>query len=237
MTSPAGFHRRIVLRSPSGTEVTAELEDDFHHFRVWIGHDGERVVTVGAEALRYPWSTCPQAKAELLALTGAPLTADTAALAALVPPRRNCTHMHDLAGLAVAHAARGRDHRRYDAVVPDRDPEGRTRAVLWRDGAEVLAWDLHRHRIAGPPPWSGRDLRAGFVAWAGANLDPDDAEAACVLRRAAAIALGRMVDLDAYERADELREVMLGACYTFSPAVIATARRVRSNRAGPPSGR
>lgn len=227
----AGTYRRVVeLTAPSPTEVAGELVDDFHHFRVWIGHDGERVVTVGAEAVRFPWTTCPQAKAELLGLVGAPLPDDATGIAALLPARRNCTHMYDLAGLALAHAAAGRSHRRYEVAVPDRDRSGRTRAVLWRDGEELLAWDLCRHEVEGPPPWAGAPLREGFIAWATANLDPDTAEAAIVLRRAVHISFGRAVDLDAFVRAAELAPTMLGTCYTFSPGIVETARRVPSNR-------
>lgn len=226
MSSDGAYHRRIDLHAPSPSEVAAELEDDFHHFRVWVGHDGERVVTVGAEALRYPWSTCPQAKAELLGLVGAPLLGDATAIADLLPARRNCTHLHDLAGLALAHAAHRRDRRRYDIVVPDRDETGCTRAVLQRDGTPLLSWDLRWHVIEGPPPWTGVSLRGGFAAWARANLDPDTAEAATVLRRAVAISLGRVVAWQAFERASDLAETMLGACYTFSPGVIEAAVRV-----------
>ncbi|MER3452550.1 MAG: hypothetical protein C4344_02370 [Acidimicrobiia bacterium] len=223
------YHRSIELTSPSPSEVAAELEDDFHHFRVWLGHDGERVVTVGAEAVRYPWTTCPGARAELLALVGVPLATDCTAIARHLPARRNCTHMYDLAGLALAHAGLRRPDRRYDIEVPDRDPDGRTRAVLLRDGVELLTWDLCWHEIEGPLPWRGAPLRRGFIAWVRANLDPEVAEAAIVLRRAVAISFGRMMDLDVYERASELGETMLGTCYTFSPELIGAALRVKGS--------
>ena len=54
MTYPSGsYRRRIRITStpaaprthgvPQTSTVTAELEDDFHHFRVTVAHDGRRV--------------------------------------------------------------------------------------------------------------------------------------------------------------------------------------------------
>src|SRR3546814_7802131 len=48
---PAGLHRIIRLHAIDG-EVRGALEDDFHHFRVLIRHDGARVTNVEATALR-----------------------------------------------------------------------------------------------------------------------------------------------------------------------------------------
>src|SRR3546814_15101952 len=54
---PAGLHRIIRLHAIDG-EVRGALEDDFHHFRVLIRHDGARVTNVEATALRQPFSRC-----------------------------------------------------------------------------------------------------------------------------------------------------------------------------------
>ncbi len=54
------YHRRIRATSSPGL-VNAELEDDFHHFRVRLQHDGEKIVEIEGDAVRYPWTTCPGA--------------------------------------------------------------------------------------------------------------------------------------------------------------------------------
>src|SRR6185312_8814867 len=60
MTHPSGSYRRRirVTASPDQAAVTAELEDDFHHFRVTVAHDGACVTGVRATGVRFPWSTC-----------------------------------------------------------------------------------------------------------------------------------------------------------------------------------
>src|SRR5690606_20541627 len=56
MGDPSGAYRRsllIVTREPG--VVVADLEDDFHRFRVVLEHDGARVTAVSGEGLRTPW--------------------------------------------------------------------------------------------------------------------------------------------------------------------------------------
>src|SRR3954453_19153948 len=99
-----------------------DMEDDFHRFGIPLHHDGELVTEVVGEGTRYPWTTCPGAVEPLRALSGAPLTTRLSALGEYAPARQNCTHLFDLTGLAVAHAARGNATTRvYDVAIPDRD--------------------------------------------------------------------------------------------------------------------
>jgi hypothetical protein len=227
MTYPSGaFRRRIRIASSSG-EATAELEDDFHHFRVTVEHDGSRVTDVRGESVRFPWSTCPMAAAQLVPLTGMPLSDRSTAVGDVISARDNCTHMFDLAGLAVAQAARPEhDPRQYDVVVPDA-VDGRRRVTLERDGVQQLAWLVDRDTILEPEPFTGQALRGGFLAWAEATLAADTAEAAIVLRRACHIAFGRLQDLDVYADASPLLPIMSGACYTFQPERAPGAMRMK----------
>jgi hypothetical protein len=190
-------------------------------------HDGERVVEVRGEGVRYPWTTCPDAVEPLRALAGAPLSTRLSALGDHAPARQNCTHLFDLAGLAIAHAARGDGGiRRYDVAIADRDGK-RTHPELWRDGERVLRWDLAGRQLLGPPPFENVSLRGGFIAWAEETLDRDTAEAASILRRACDISLGRVMDLDVFETADMLGEQVRGTCHSFQPGTIERAVRVK----------
>lgn len=226
-TSPASgeaYRRRIRLQGRDGV-VDAELVDDFHHFALRLEHDGTVVREVSARAVRYPWTTCPGATERLRALVGMPLSQRCTAVGSWARAREHCTHLFDLAGLAVAHAASGRNRREYLAVVPDR-VGGRTTPLLWRDDELVMRWEIEGTRIVAPDPFSGRSLRDAFLRWADENLDVDTAEAATVLRRACHISYGRGQDLSGIAVAAELLPAMTGMCYTFTPGIAEHGRRV-----------
>jgi hypothetical protein len=194
---------------------------------VTLRHDGQRVVDVIGDGVRYPWTTCPSAAEPLRALAGAPLSTRLSALGDYAPARQNCTHLFDLAGLTVAHAARGNGGTRtYDVTIPDRDGRN-THPELRRDGELVLQWEVAGRQLLGPAPFENIWLRGGFIAWAEETLDTDTAEAASILRRACDISIGRMMDLDLFETAEMLGEPVRGTCYSFQPGTIENAVRVK----------
>ena len=230
------YRRRIRLVAAEPGVVEAALEDDFHHFEVTLRHDGSRVTEVEGRSVRWPWSTCPGAAEPLRALAGMALSPRCLAVGGHADPRANCTHMFDLAGLAVAHAARAGavvgagapSSRQYDAEVPFGATASGGEPVtvrLWRDGELVLEWVLDGRSIAAPPMYTDAPWQGGFFRWADASLSVDDAEAAIVLRRACEIGMGRGMDLDAYDRASELGPMMAGICHTMQPGVMEVAVR------------
>ncbi|MEE9609419.1 MAG: DUF2889 domain-containing protein, partial [Myxococcota bacterium] len=167
------FRRRFLLRRTAPGRVVADMEDDFHRFRVFLEHDGRAVGGIRAEAIRYPWTQCPGATLPLKALVGMPLSLRSTAVGGHTNPRANCTHLFDLAGLAVSHAAADRERRLYDIAVPDRvgGVGGRTRAQLHRDGELILDWRVEGERIAQPPPFEGVVMRGSkFLRWAESEL-------------------------------------------------------------------
>ena len=225
--APPGYRRRIRLTSLPGTRVVADLEDDFHRFRLTMTHDGSRVVRLDGEAIRYPWSACPEASERLRALEGIPLSEKSTAVASHDDPKQNCTHLFDLTGLAMAHAARGHDRRQFDAYVPE-SVEKRTEPRLWLDGSLVLNWHTEGSRIVEPHPFAGVSMAGGFVRWAEATLAGDTLEATMVLRRAWDIARARGRDLDHMENALPLAELLPGACFTMQPDTAGRAARMKA---------
>lgn len=209
------FRRSIRLHAKAGAgdalRVRAALEDDFHHFRVELRSLGGVVSAITAQAPRHPYSLCPSAAQSLQLLVGTALTRQAHALGKAVDPREQCTHLLDLAGLAAAVAARGVRERRYDIEVPLRQG-GRTQAWLARDGVPLLCWDVLELAVTGPDPYTGFDLRQGMARWALAHLPEDEAEAALVLRRCAAISMGKGKPLDAQRHANAT-----GRCYAQQP--------------------
>jgi hypothetical protein len=224
------FRRRVRVVATADDVVEGGLEDDFHYFKVTLRHDGERVVDVDTEAIRWPWTTCPDAAVPLRALAGMSLAPRCLAVGDWTAPRRNCTHLFDLAGLAVAQAARhvagDGDRRQYDAEIPFGAQFGGEHAVrLWRDGSLVHEWTLDGRGCADPAPFSDVPWRGGFLRWADRAFPPEESEPVIVLRRACDIGAGRGMDLDSVERAAELAEHQSGICYTMQPDVVPVSLR------------
>jgi hypothetical protein len=223
------FRRQIDLRAWDEHTVVGWLEDEFHHFGVTLTHDGGRIRDLRVATPRHPWSTCAGAGVPLRALIGQPLTGRCAAAGALVDMRRNCTHLLDLASLAVAHAWSERIQRRYHGTVQalsdvvDVAARGALRATLRRDGREVLSWDLLGYAITAPETMAGRSILHGFREWTD-GLDAADAEDALVLRRVAFVSFGRRVDIERFAVAAELGQGPV--CHTFQPERSAIALRM-----------
>ena len=218
-------HRAIDIRTVSEGVVAAWLEDDFHHFGVTIVHDGELVTDVSMVTPRHPYTTCVSAARPLRELVGAPLLSRASEIGRWLDMRKQCTHIFDLAGLALAHAAAGRNHRRYQTTIDDRaivevHAEGsRTlgsgRAVLLQDGVEVMVWGIDGYEITSPEAWAGQSLKKGFrVKTESLALEP--AEHATILRRAIMVAGGRSANRDTVLLPRQNSKPAV--CHTYQPA-------------------
>jgi hypothetical protein len=220
MQSPAidhlpGFRRRFRV-TPAPDHVSSEVEDDFHCMQVTVRHDGKIARTIESDMSRAPWTTCPGAKAQLeQTFTGIALDA----FATRGEKKTNCTHLHDLALLAAAHA-KDEGPLVYDVLVSD-PIEGTRRAELRRNGTTVLNWVLLNDSIVQPAELAGLTLDK-LRPWID-GLDPALQEAARVLRWGTMVANGRTIPM---EKQSHVRQMPLGGCYTFQPRRMAEARRV-----------
>ena len=207
--------RRILLRQ-AGRQVFVSLDDDFHEMTCDLSHDDRVVTDVTAETLRIPTSACPGAAAVLRELIGVPLDIDMAVLYGDGRPRRHCTHLFDLAALAIAHAGRPATERRYEAIVPDR-VNGPVTIEVWRDGELVHAWQVRDHHIVSPTELAERPLLAGFMAWAVRQFRDDNLEAAAVLSKAYLISNGRRYQTEALAgQSIRVNGQMTGLCHSYS---------------------
>lgn len=230
------FRRRIVLDCDGGT-VRAGLEDDFHHFRVTVTMDGDRVVDIDAKTFRFPWSTCPGAVAPLRGFIGQSVSSGMLRRQDMPSPRLNCTHLHDLTLLALAQAVRGPGRRQYDVTVPPREPNGRsigpdniptwppgrTSATLARDGDLLMRFDMEGETVRAPAEAAGLDFRH-LGKWAAEKGDDDFLEAVKVFRQGFFVSSGRAVPVEIVNH-DLVRQVMSGVCYTFQPERIDQGER------------
>ncbi len=214
-----GYRRRLIV-TPYPERVSSELEDDYHCMGVTVHHDGKVATRLEAVMARAPWTTCPGAIIELRdTFTGVPLDGFIARGA----KAQNCTHLHDLALLAAAHAF-DREEMVYDILVSD-PIAGRRRAQIRRNGTPVLGWTLEGIRIAEPAHLAGLTLD-GLRPWIDSLASPEQ-EPARLLRWGSFIAHGRTIPLEKQSDASRMRP---GSCYTFQPTRMAQARRIGAIR-------
>ncbi|WP_244861109.1 DUF2889 domain-containing protein [Aromatoleum petrolei] len=218
------YRRRIRVKTDTG-EARADLEDDPHRYGVTVRHDSVRVVAVEGLALRTPWSLCASAAAALSRLEGMPLTTDFTNVYRYIDGSMQCTHMLDMAGLAIAHAARGIRLREYDFEITWSEGQEQQFATMYVDGVNFLNWTVQDTRILSPTPFAGQNLRT-MKPWIEVNFnDPDELEALMLFRRAIHISGSRSLDLDALPNAAATGHT-IGACYVFQPGVAEHALRM-----------
>jgi hypothetical protein len=206
----SGYRRRILIE-PSAGLVTAELEDDYHRMVVSLTHAEGVATKVESEMKRSPWTMCPGAMDQLAqTFTGVPL----AGFAKRGEKTANCTHLHDLALFAAAHAAETAPVA-YDILVTDA-ADGARRATLARNGAPLLDWALQGEAMGemftAPAELAGKHMSQlnEFIA----TQDRPTAEAVRILRWASIVAHGRVREMPAGMSATEFP---LGSCFNFQP--------------------
>jgi hypothetical protein len=239
------LHRRIRLVSEGGVARGA-VEDDFHHFEVRIEHDGKTVQDITGAAWRRPWAKCAGAADDAVIgkLRGVAIGTDMMRRKGLPDPLQQCTHLYEVALLAIAQAARG-EARTYDIAVPTRadrtlfpvldadgtirrNPlgvDGHTTATLARDGEAILHWTIEGETIVAPDAFAGvsqRDLSRWIVEH---HVDNDLAEAIKVLRRGLHISGGRIQPVYKIPSAAYQGSAGGAACFTFQPENASKAWR------------
>lgn len=207
-------------------EARADLEDDLHRCAVTIRHNGTCVTAIEGLPIRLPWALCPQSVEALKRLIGMPLSPHPLAVFRHTEGAQQCTHMFDLAGLAIAHAARGIPQRRYEIEAPYLKEQGARTLSLRRDGTEILHWTIEGTTLLAPAPFAGRDIKR-LTTWAETAFPDIDAyEAIALLRRAVLISKARLHDWDIFPTAADTNHGT-GACYVFQPGVQERATRMR----------
>lgn len=220
--------RRIRLENISDSFSIGELEDDFHHFRVEIHHNENKVTHIQGTTFRAPWSTCTEVNKPLQGIVGLQLSKDSISIGTYVSPTDNCTHLFDLTGLLVSHILGAERNKQYDLAITD-PVNGFQILYLWENGVALLKWEAQDSIIVAPETLEGVSLQEKFIPWAKTNFDEDIVEGAIALRRMIHISMGRGANLDQVELGTEHVDGPIGRCYTYSEKVLFRAKREKKS--------
>jgi len=225
------YRRRIRLRAEAG-QVHGELEDTNHGFRCTVFHDGNKVTDIHSAALRIPFDTCPGATEPLRKLIGLPLCEDILDIKPLTDTAANCTHLLDLALLAIRHSTRQIPEMIYDICVEDQaHDEQIASAEIYANGNLIHRWQTCNWAIISPSHLNGNVLYKGFSKWAATHFSGDQREAAFALQKGYFVAVSRRYTDNSQvgQSANDHRDVMLGVCYSYSSPQIERAKRVANS--------
>jgi hypothetical protein len=217
---PSRFVRLIGIAPQPGV-TRAIVLDPFHHFRVELSHDGDRITAARSDTIRAPYDLCPMAEQRLSDLIGTPLTEEILQVMRVTDPRQQCTHQFDIAALAIAAAARGQAAS-YRMTITT--PLARRHvATLEKDGQKALRWYVDGTRIRSDGSSGEVDLERGFTGWAAAVLSDERLEQALILRRAWFISqkLGRA-------SGSRVSAPETGGCWVQQPGRATEARRIHN---------
>jgi hypothetical protein len=227
------FRRRIrMVRDGDAMngEVHGALEDCNHGFQVLVKYRGGRVTELQPQFMRIPFTACDGAWRPLSRLVDVSVSASTVELLAMAPPLSNCTHLHDLTLLSIAHTQREAVVVQYDAEVTDAVDEV-SQLRVWRtenDAERVLMhhWQATMMTIVLPEELKDNTLFMGFSRWANAQFSGLHNESAFILQKSNMVSIGRMLDVDGMVGNRAIDENDANSCFTYSPENAATAIRL-----------
>ncbi|EJL24750.1 DUF2889 domain-containing protein [Novosphingobium sp. AP12] len=207
-------YRRVIRIEPGDGRIRALLEDDLHAMVVELRHAGERVTGIDAYMDRIPWTTCPGAERVLRdTFIGLPLAEVTARR----DKQANCTHLHDLAVLAAAHAG---DTGPSEYTFAVSDPcRGERILEVRRNGATVQRWTEQDGMLTEPEALTGQSLLT-LRDWIG-GLSGAPQEAARMLQWAGLVAHGRTLS-DTDKHAALFHRP---SCFTMQPGNVEHAEK------------
>ena len=227
------FVRSTTFRRTGPDRVEAVMEDPFHALAMTLRHDATSLLDIEARWERHPLTSCAGADSVLAGLGGMPLVGDLRSRWPQAEPALQCTHMFDTLRLATVHAARRRDDRRYEVVLPDA-PESAQPVRLFLNGTLALEIEIDAgFHITAPPAYAGAPLLAGFARWATDRLSAETFEQMFLIQRGTFVGRGQRLDIaQYYGRAGELSGPLPASCFGSQPERYATSLRLANARPG-----
>lgn len=208
--------RAIRLRGEAG-RVEAALEDMRHAMICTLFHDGRIVTDIEADFRRYTLSLCPAASEPLKAVAGMPLDTSTSAFFANGRARQNCTHMLDLAWLALRHASRGATEWLYEIEIPDA-VSGPMRGTLRRNDSVVQDWAVESNVIISPAHLAGQSLAGGLMRWltTASGLSDLEVEECLILHKGFFMVGARRFVMPEGAFTPEYKSAITGVCFGYA---------------------
>jgi hypothetical protein len=227
------FRRRIrLIRNGDhhNGQVHGALEDCNHGFQSTVFYQNGQVTDIKPQFMRIPFTTCDGAWKPLQKLIHAAVSATPAELLTIAPPLSNCTHLHDLTLLAIAHSQRKEEVVQYDVEVTDAR-EGIADLRIWRstglhNKTLIHHWQSFHYAISFPAALKDKPLFMGFSRWANEQFSGIENEAAFVLQKGNLVSIGRMLDVEAMTGSRAIDENDRVACFTYSPQNSSQAIRI-----------
>lgn len=212
-----GVTRRAIRLIGFADRVEAALEDMRHAMLCTLRHDGASVTAIDADFRRYTLQLCPGAGEPLKQIVDMPLSISTSDFFANGRARQNCTHMLDLAWLALRHASRGQTERLYEIEIPD-VLSGPMRGVLRCNGEIVQEWTVERNVVVSPPMLEGQALAGGFTRWitGPAGLPEEMIEQCLVLHKGFFMTGARQFHIPEGRLPTAYRDAVVGACFGYA---------------------
>ena len=226
------FVRSLALVTTEPGVLALAMEDTAHAFQLTLSYQHDRITGVYGTWERHPLSSCGGAPIALQEMVGLPLSDDLFDVARQADRRLQCTHMYDMLCLAILHAHRRREDRRYDVLI--RAPvNGLVTGTLTCNGRTVLELALEDyHRIIRPERWQGVSVSKGFMPWVKENVSPEEHEYHFMMQKGLFLARAQKQNagFTAGTRA-VLSGMPVGTCFGSQPeryansVKLATARR------------
>jgi len=219
-----GVTRRAFRLRGLEDRVETALEDMCHAMICTLWHDGQVVTSVEADFRRYTLQLCPGASEPLKQIVGMPLSTSTSDFFAKGRARQNCTHMLDLAWLALRHASRGHIEWLYEIEIPD-VLSGPMRGVLRRNGHAVQDWVVESNVIVSPLALAGQGLTGGFTRWITSNAELSDlaVEECLLLHKGFFMTGARQFEIPKGRLPEAYRRAVEGVCFGYGPERIGEA--------------
>ncbi|MBA4766117.1 MAG: DUF2889 domain-containing protein [Porphyrobacter sp.] len=182
-----------------------------------LHHDGQAVTAIEAGFQRYTLQTCPGASKPIEALVGMRIDTTTKELFANGRARQNCTHMLDLAWLAMRHAGRGDVEWIYDVEIPDA-VSGPLHGTLNRNGSIVQNWQVDDHLIKAPVHLAGQSVGGGLSRWLidTSGLSELEIEECLILAKGFFMVGARRFKMAEGPLSQSYREAVTGVCYGYA---------------------
>lgn len=224
------YRRRTLLRRKPGA-IEVVMEDCSHAMQLLMQHRDGAITDLQGEVVRAPVTSCRRAPDQLTELLGLPLTDNADIYRQHSPQHLHCTHLYDMALLAIEFALREGGQQQFDVEVGD-EVEGAIDGKIFLDQQLIHHWVVRQGKLAEPAKFAGQSAFKGFAHWAKSQFSGDALLCAFGLQRGLMVANARRWDMAAIagEPADTFGPPP-GACYSYTKGrekdAVRTANPVR----------